>query len=91
MLLLLQLALAIAFLGHLILAFFDAIRGMYYILTGLGLLVIGLSLKGVSFVLKQIHAAPAPVAPPVATPQGANLESHLAQKGEMERLKNTVP
>ena len=69
MLLLLQLALGIAFLGHLVLAFFDLIRGTYYILTGLGLLVIGLTLKGVSIVLKQIHRAPAPVAPPVATPR----------------------
>ncbi len=67
MLLLLQLALGIAFLGYLVLAVFDAIRGMYYILTGLGLLVVGLTLKGVAFVLKQIHAAPAPVALPVVT------------------------
>ena len=69
MLLLLQLALAIAFLGFLVLACFDAVRGTYYILTGLGLLIIGLTLKGISFVLKQIHAAPAPVAPPTATPR----------------------
>ena len=69
MLFLLQLALGIAFLGYLILAFFDAVRGMYYILTGLGLLVIGLTLKGFSFVLKKIHPAPAQVAPPVAAPK----------------------
>ena len=55
MLLLLQLALGIAFLGYLVLAFFDLICGMSYILTGMGLLVIGLTLKGVSIVLKKIH------------------------------------
>ncbi len=59
MLLLLQLALGIAFLGHLVFAIFDAVRGMYYILTGLGLLVIGLTLKRIAFVLRKIHAAPA--------------------------------
>ena len=61
MLFLLQLALGIAFLGYLVLAFYDAIRGTYYILTGLGLLVIGLTLKGVSIVLRQFQPAPAPV------------------------------
>ena len=61
MLLLLQLALGFAFLGYLVLACFDAIRGMYYIFTGLGLLVIGLILKGVSIVLKKVHPAPVPV------------------------------
>ena len=45
MLLLLQIALGLAFLGYLILAVFDAIRGGFIILTGLGLLVIGLTLK----------------------------------------------
>ena len=59
MLFLLQLALGIAFLGYLVLVFFDLIRGMYYILTGPGLFVLGLTLKGITFVLKQIHAAPA--------------------------------
>jgi len=67
MLLLLQLALGIAFLGYLVLACYDLIRGMYYILTGLGLLAVGLTLKAVAFVLKQIHLAPAPVALPVVT------------------------
>ena len=62
MLLLLQLALGLAFLGYLVLAFFDLIRGMYYILTGLALLVIGLTLKGGAFVLKKINPAPVPVA-----------------------------
>ena len=62
MLLLLQLALGIAFLGFLILAFFDAVRGTYFILTGLGLLVIGLTLKGIAFALRQFQPAPAPVA-----------------------------
>ena len=66
MLLLLQIALGIAFLGYLALAFFDLIRGMYYILTGLGLLAIGLTLKGVSTVLKKVNPAPVPVA---ATPR----------------------
>ena len=67
MLFLLQLALGIAFLGYLVLAFFDAIHGMYYILTGLALLAVGLTLKGVAFVVRQIHPAPAPLAPPVVT------------------------
>jgi len=67
MLLLLQIALGLAFLGYLILAVFDAIRGGFIILTGLGLLVIGLTLKGVSIVLRTIHPAAAPVALPVVT------------------------
>ena len=57
MLLLLQLALGLAFLGYLVLAFFDAIRGGFIILTGLGLLAVGLTLKGVAFVLKQFQPA----------------------------------
>ena len=61
MLLLLQIALGIAFLGYLALAFIDLIRGMYYILTGLGLLAIGLALKAVAFVLRKIQPAPVPV------------------------------
>jgi len=65
MLFLLQLALGIALLGYLVLAFFDAVHGMYYILTGLALLAFGLTLKGVAIVLRQIHPAPTPVAPPV--------------------------
>ena len=60
MLLLLQLALGIAFLGFLVLAVFDAVRGMYYILTGLGLLAFALALKGISIVLKQFQPAPVP-------------------------------
>ena len=67
MLFLLQLALGIAFIGYLVLAFFDAVRGTFIILTGLGLLAFGLTLKGVSIVLKQIHPVPAPLAPPVVT------------------------
>ncbi len=68
MLLLLQIALGLAFLGYLILAVFDAIRGGFIILTGLGLLVFALTLKGIVFVLKKIHPAPVPaVAPPVVT------------------------
>ena len=58
MLLLLQLALGLAFLGFLVLAFFDAIHGGFTILTGLVLLAVGLTLKGVSFILKKIHPAP---------------------------------
>ena len=65
MLFLLQLAFGIAFLGYLILAFFDAVRGTFIILSGLGLLAVGLTLRGVSIILKKIHPAPAPVfAPP---------------------------
>ncbi|MEI6607356.1 MAG: hypothetical protein WCP35_18745 [Verrucomicrobiota bacterium] len=37
---------------------FDAIRGGFTILSGLALLVLGLTLKGISFVLKQINPAP---------------------------------
>ncbi|MEI8313236.1 MAG: hypothetical protein WCH98_21000 [Verrucomicrobiota bacterium] len=67
MLFLLQLALGIAFLGYLVLAVFDAIRGMYYILTGLGLLAFGLTLKGVAILLRKIHPAPPVVTPAVRT------------------------
>ncbi len=68
MLLLLQIALGLAFLGFLVLAVFDAIRGGFIILTGLGLLAIALTLKGIAFVLKLIHPAPVlAVAPPVVT------------------------
>ena len=65
MLFLLQLALGLAFFGYLVVACFDFVRGMYYVLTGLALLAVGLTQKGVAFVLKKIHPAPAPVAPPV--------------------------
>ena len=65
--LLLQIALGLAFLGYLVLAIYDAIRGGFIILTGLILLAVGLTLKGVSIVLKQIHPVPAPLAPPVVT------------------------
>jgi len=64
MLLLLQLALGLAFLGFLVLAFFDAIRGGFTILTGLILLAVGLTLKGIAFVLKQIHPAQMPAVAP---------------------------
>lgn len=67
MLFLLQLALGITFLGYLILAFFDAIRGTFTILTGLALLVIGYTLKLASFILRRIHPARATVAPPLVT------------------------
>ena len=65
MLLLLQLALGLAFLGFLVLAVFDLIRGGFIILTGLILLAVGLTLKGIAFILKKIH--PAPVPPVVPT------------------------
>jgi len=61
MLLLLQLALGLAFLGVLVLAVFDAIRGGFIILTGLILLAVGLTLKGIAFILTQFHPAPVPV------------------------------
>ena len=64
MLLLLQIALGIAFLGCLVLAFFDAIRGGSIILTGLSLLAFALILKGIAFVLKQFQPAPAPAPVP---------------------------
>ena len=60
MLFLLQLALGVAFLGYLVLAVFDAIRGLAIILSGLVLLAFGLTLKGISFVLKKTHPAPVP-------------------------------
>ena len=65
MLLLLQIALGIAFLGYLVLACYDLIRGSLIILSGLGLLAVGLTLKGVAFVLKKVNPATVPVpAPP---------------------------
>jgi hypothetical protein len=66
MLLLIQLALGITFIGLLILALFDAVKGAFIILSGLVLLAFGFALKGIAF-LKKIHQAPAPVAPPVVT------------------------
>lgn len=57
MLLLLQIGLGFAFLGYLILAFCDAIRGTFTILTGLVLIVIGYTMKLVTFILKRIHPA----------------------------------
>ncbi|MEI7910650.1 MAG: hypothetical protein WCK77_13520 [Verrucomicrobiota bacterium] len=62
MLLLLQIAFGIAFLGYLVLACFDFVHGMYYILTGLALLVFAISLKGILIVIRAIHPAPASVA-----------------------------
>jgi hypothetical protein len=61
MLLLLQLALGLAFLGYMVLAAFDAIRGGFIILTGLDLLAIALTLKGIAFILKQFQPVPVPV------------------------------
>ena len=61
MLFLLQLGLGIAFLSYLVLAAFDAIRGGFIILTGLGLLAIALTLKGIAFILKQFQPVPVPV------------------------------
>jgi len=61
MLLLLQLALGIAFLGYLVLAVFDAIRGGFTILAGLALLAFGLVLKGIAIVLKKFQPALVPV------------------------------
>jgi len=67
MLFLLQLALGIAFLGYLILAVFDAIRGTFIIFTGLGLLAFGLTLKGIAMIHKKIHPTPPVVTPAVRT------------------------
>lgn len=64
MLFLLQLAIGVAFLGYLILAFFDLIHGTFTILGGLALLAYGLTLKGIAFVLKLIDPAPVPVVSP---------------------------
>ena len=61
MLLLLQLALGIAFLGYLVLACYDLVRGGLIILSGLGLLAVGLTLKAVAFVLRKTQPAPVPV------------------------------
>ena len=69
MLLILQLALGVAFLGYLILAFFDAIRGFAIILSGLALLAFGLTLKGIAFVLKKIHPAAVPAPTVAPTPR----------------------
>jgi hypothetical protein len=66
MFLLLQLAIAVAFLGYLVLAFFDLIHGLYHISIGLCLLAYGLSLTGIAFILKKFNPAPVPVA---ATPR----------------------
>ncbi len=68
MLLLLQLALGIAFLGYLVLACYDLVRGGLIILSGLGLLAVGLTLKAVAFVLRKTQPAPTPVPTP-ATPR----------------------
>jgi len=69
MLLALQLALGLAFLVYLVLAFFDAIRGAFIILTGLVLLAFGLTLKGILFVLNKTHPAPNPVPTTDNTPK----------------------
>jgi len=69
MLLLLQIALGIAFLGYLVLACYDLVRGSLIILSGLGLLAVGLTLKAVAFVLRKTQPTPVPVpaAPRVLT------------------------
>ena len=59
MLFLLQIALGLTVIGLLILAVFDAIRGFAIILSGLVLIVVGYTLKGVSIVVRKIHPAPA--------------------------------
>ena len=66
MLLLIQLVLGIAFIGLLILSVFDAIRGTLIIVSGLVLLAVGYTLKGIIFI-KNFHPAPLPVAPPEVT------------------------
>ncbi len=71
MLFLLQIALGIAFLCYLVLAFFDLIRGGFITLTGLGLLAVGLALKAVAFILRKTQPAPTPVPTP-ATPRVLN-------------------
>jgi len=67
MLFLLQLAIGVAFLGYLILAFFDAVRGICTILSGLALLAFGYTLKAADFALKKIHPASVPVVAPART------------------------
>jgi len=70
LLLLLQIALGLAFLGYLVLACYDLVRGGLIILSGLGLLAVGLTFKAVAFVLKKVNPAPVlAVAPPVVTPR----------------------
>lgn len=86
MLFLLQLALGIAFLGYLILAFFDAIRGIGIILTGLVLLAAGYTLKLASFILRRIHPARATVAPPLVTRRGATWQILAPKKGTTKDL-----
>jgi len=62
MLFLLQIAFGLAFLGYLILAIFDAIRGCYLILTGLCLVIWGQTLIIIGTILQKMHppVAPAP-------------------------------
>ena len=67
MLFLLQIALGIAFIGLLILSLCDAVKGSLIILSGLVLIVIGFTLKGIAAIRRIIHPAPAPVAAPMAT------------------------
>ncbi|MEI7910660.1 MAG: hypothetical protein WCK77_13570 [Verrucomicrobiota bacterium] len=63
MLFLLQIAFGLAFLGYLVLACFDFVHGMYYILTGLALLAFGLTLKGILIVIRAFRPLPVPVPP----------------------------
>ena len=58
MLLLLQIALGLAFLGYL--AVFDAIRGTFIIFTGLALLAVGFTLKLILFVIKKTRPVSVP-------------------------------
>jgi hypothetical protein len=59
MLLIIQFALVLAFIGLLILSLCDAIKGTLTILSGLVLIAVGYTLKGISYVIRQIHPAPA--------------------------------
>jgi hypothetical protein len=56
MLLIIQHALGIAFIGLLVLALFDSVKGTLTILSGLVLLAVGYNLK--LFILKRIHPPP---------------------------------
>jgi hypothetical protein len=55
MLLIIQIVLGLAFIGLLILAILDAIKGTLIILAGLVLIAAGYTLKLISFLLKKIN------------------------------------
>ena len=55
MLLIIQILIGITFIGLLILALCDAVKGALTILTGLALLAAGYTLKLISFLLKKIN------------------------------------